>query len=112
MQTTILIAAAAALLLSMSVDAQNAQQDKMTSCNSQAKTQSLSGDARKSFMQTCLSNQPAAAPKLNSGLLQIDGLVAAVLVELSAPYLVRALMLGWTEADGRSQPHVEITHGF
>ena len=27
------------------------------------------------------------------GLLQIDGLVAAVLVELGAPYLVRALML-------------------
>ena len=29
-----------------------------------------------------------AALKLNSGLLQIDRLVAAVLVELSAPYLV------------------------
>jgi hypothetical protein len=48
----------------------------------------------------------------NPDLLQIDGLVAAVLVELGAPYLVRALMLGWTEADGRPQPHVEITHGF
>ena len=66
MQTTILIAAAAALLLSMSVDAQNAQQDKMKTCNADAKTQSLSGDARKSFMKTCLSNQPAEAPKLNS----------------------------------------------
>ena len=32
-------------------------------------------------------------------LLQIDGLVAAVLVELGAPYFVRALVLGWTEAD-------------
>jgi hypothetical protein len=29
-----------------------------------------------------------AALKLNSGLLQIDRLVAAVLVELSAPYFV------------------------
>jgi hypothetical protein len=47
-----------------------------------------------------------------SGLFQIDGLVAAVFVELRAPYLVRALMLGWTEADGRSQPHVEIPHGL
>src|SRR5262245_35914140 len=46
------------------------------------------------------------------GLLQIDGLVAAVLVELGTPDLVRALMLGWTEADGGSQPHVEITHCF
>jgi hypothetical protein len=45
-------------------------------------------------------------------LLQIDGLVAAVLVELGAPYFVRALMLGWTEADERPQTHVEITHGF
>jgi beta-phosphoglucomutase-like phosphatase (HAD superfamily) len=46
------------------------------------------------------------------GLLQIDGLVAAVLVELGAPYFVQALVLGWTEADGRPQPHVEIAHGF
>jgi hypothetical protein len=66
MKATTVIAAAALLLLSMSVDAQNAQQDKMKSCNADAKTQSLSGDARKSFMKTCLSNQPAAAPKLNS----------------------------------------------
>jgi len=47
-----------------------------------------------------------------SRLLQIDGLVATVLVELGAPDLVRALMLGWPEADGRSQSHVEITHRF
>ena len=43
-------------------DAQKAQQDKMKTCNAQAKTQTLSGDARKSFMKTCLSNQPADAP--------------------------------------------------
>jgi hypothetical protein len=62
-----LIAVAAALLLvSMSVNAQNTQQDKMKACNAQAKDQSLSGDARKSFMKTCLANQPAADPKLNS----------------------------------------------
>ena len=42
------------------------QQEKMKTCNAQAKTQSLSGDARKSFMKTCLSAQPAAEPKLNS----------------------------------------------
>jgi psiF repeat len=63
MQATTAIASAALLLLSMSVNAQNAQQDKMKTCNAQAKTQSLSGDARKSFMQSCLS---ADAPKLNS----------------------------------------------
>jgi hypothetical protein len=66
MKATTVIAAAALLLLSMSVDAQNAQQAKMKTCNADAKTQSLSGDARKSFMKTCLSNQPAEAPKLNS----------------------------------------------
>ena len=66
MKATTVIAAAALLLLSMSVDAQNAQQAKMKTCNADAKTQSLSGDARKSFMKTCLSNQPAVAPKLNS----------------------------------------------
>jgi hypothetical protein len=53
-------------LLSLSAQAQNTQQDKMKTCNAQAKTQSLAGDARKSFMKTCLSNQPADAPKLNS----------------------------------------------
>jgi hypothetical protein len=57
-------AAAGVLLLSMSVEAQNSQQDKMKTCNLQAKEQSLSGDARRSFMKTCLSNQPAAQSKL------------------------------------------------
>ena len=68
MQTTTLSVTLAALLLSisMSANAQNTQQDKMKTCNAQAKTQSLSGDDRKSFMKTCLSNQPADAPKLNS----------------------------------------------
>jgi hypothetical protein len=56
----------ALLLLSLSVQAQNSQQDKMKDCNAQAKTQSLSGDDRKSFMKTCLSSQPAADSKLNS----------------------------------------------
>jgi psiF repeat len=55
------------LLASLSVHADNSQQDKMTSCNAQAKTQSLSGDARKSFMKTCLSSAPASDDsKLNS----------------------------------------------
>ncbi len=45
-------------------------------------------------------------------LLQIDGLVVAALVELGAPYFVRALVLGWTEVNGRPEAHVEITYGF
>ena len=60
MKAITMLAAAGVLLLSMSVEAQTAQQDKMKTCNAQAKDQTLSGDARKSFMKTCLSNQPAA----------------------------------------------------
>ena len=60
MKAITMLAAAGVLLLSMSVQAQNSQQEKMKTCNAQAKTQTLSGDARKSFMKTCLSNQPAA----------------------------------------------------
>jgi hypothetical protein len=60
-------AAVAALLLTCSAQATNSQQDKMKDCNAQAKTQNLSGAARKSFMQTCLSAQPAATDsQLNS----------------------------------------------
>jgi psiF repeat len=66
MKGATIIVSTALLFLSMSVPAQNTQQDKMKTCNAQAKTQSLSGDARKSFMKTCLSDQPAEQPKLNS----------------------------------------------
>jgi hypothetical protein len=66
MKGTTFVVFTALALLSMSVQGQTAQQDKMKTCNAQAKTQSLSGDARKSFMKTCLSDQPAAGPKLNS----------------------------------------------
>jgi hypothetical protein len=55
-----MLAAVGVLLLSGAARAENAQQDKMKTCNAQAKEQALSGDARKSFMKTCLSNQPAA----------------------------------------------------
>jgi hypothetical protein len=61
MKATTMLAAVGLLLLSVAVQAQNAQQAKMKTCNAQAKDQTLSGDARKSFMKTCLSNQPAAA---------------------------------------------------
>jgi hypothetical protein len=51
-----------ATCLTAQANADNSQQNKMTSCNAQAKTQSLSGDARKQFMKSCLSATPAAAP--------------------------------------------------
>jgi hypothetical protein len=46
--------------------AETAQQDRMKSCNEEAGKKSLSGDARKDFMKSCLSGattdaKPAAA---------------------------------------------------
>jgi hypothetical protein len=61
MKATTTLAAVGILLLSVAARAENAQQDKMKTCNAQAQEQTLSGAARKSFMKTCLSNQPAAA---------------------------------------------------
>lgn len=37
-------------------DAKTAQQQKMKDCNAEAKTKSLTGDARKAFMSGCLKN--------------------------------------------------------
>ncbi|GAB7128410.1 PsiF family protein [Silvimonas sp. JCM 19000] len=51
----------AAVLCSTQVMAANSQQDKMKTCNADAKTKNLSGDARKSFMSTCLKADSAAA---------------------------------------------------
>ena len=52
----------ATLLITTAVSASalTAQQGKMSTCNAQAKEQTLKGDARKAFMKTCLSNAPAA----------------------------------------------------
>ena len=59
MKKSLWVAAASTLLalgaLSFDVQAENAQQSKMTSCNADAKTKNLSGDERKTFMKSCLS---------------------------------------------------------
>jgi hypothetical protein len=44
----------------------NSQQAKMTSCNADATTKGLSGDDRKAYMKSCLSDKPAPTSKLNS----------------------------------------------
>ena len=41
-------------------EAQKAQQEKMKSCNADAKAKNLSGPARKDFMKSCLSGGEAA----------------------------------------------------
>ena len=43
--------------------AKTPQQQKMTDCNAEAKTEKLTGDKRKEFMKSCLSSDPATAKK-------------------------------------------------
>jgi psiF repeat-containing protein len=42
------------------VHSQSSQQELMKTCNAQASSQKLTGDARKSFMSKCLSSKPTA----------------------------------------------------
>jgi hypothetical protein len=44
-----------------SAHAASDQQNKMKTCNADAKTKALKGDERKAFMSECLSAKPAAA---------------------------------------------------
>jgi hypothetical protein len=54
-QSTWLAMMVAAAVLAQPALADNSQQQKMTSCNADAKTKGLTGDDRKAFMKTCLS---------------------------------------------------------
>ena len=60
------VTACAIGVFAVSVHADNSQQDKMTSCNADAKAKNLSGDDRKAFMKTCLSAAPPPAAPVNS----------------------------------------------
>jgi len=66
-RTALVYATACAIgMFAAGVHADNSQQDKMTSCNTDAKAKNLSGDDRKAFMKTCLSAAPPPATALNS----------------------------------------------
>jgi hypothetical protein len=54
MRKLILLVALAAL--SVPALADTAQQEKMKTCNADANTKALKGDARKAFMKSCLSS--------------------------------------------------------
>ncbi|WP_133648831.1 PsiF family protein [Paraburkholderia flava] len=58
-QSAIVALALGGLLTSAPVFAQNTQQTKMATCNTQASGKK--GDDRKAFMKNCLSASPAAA---------------------------------------------------
>lgn len=53
--------AAAPMAAAEPVSPKAKQQEKMKTCNAEAKTEALKGAARKSFMKTCLSGDAAAA---------------------------------------------------
>lgn len=51
---------------------QSSQQDRMRSCNNQAAQQKLTGDARKSFMSSCLSGSATSGSTAPSKQTQQD----------------------------------------
>ena len=62
LKTTLLTVAMGFLLTAGYAAAETAQQQKMKTCNATAAEKGLKGDARKTFMKTCLSGGSAAAP--------------------------------------------------
>jgi hypothetical protein len=54
---TCVLAAALLACVSSVAQAENTQQEKMKTCNADAKTKNLKGDDRKAFMKTCLSGK-------------------------------------------------------
>jgi hypothetical protein len=62
------------------------------------------------MLATPLAGAGIASPSVL--LLQIDGLVMRSLVELCAPHLVHALVVGPAEDHGRAEPNVEIAQIF
>jgi psiF repeat len=67
-KTLVYVAACVMGAFAVSVHADNSQQDKMTSCNADAKANTLSGDDRKAFMKTC----PSAAAGTGSDRQLVD----------------------------------------
>ncbi len=60
------LAVAALPCVLVPAQAENTQQERMTSCNADAKAKGLKGAERKAFMKSCLSGKEEAKPKLNS----------------------------------------------
>jgi len=62
----LLIAAMTALGFMTAVPANNTQQQKMRTCNAQAKAQSLSGSTRQQYMKSCLRMSGSPSHSMNS----------------------------------------------
>jgi len=57
----ILVASPVSYAQQSNQSAPNAQQERMKTCNTQASSQKLTGDARKSFMSDCLSSKTSGS---------------------------------------------------
>ena len=55
---------------------------------------------------------PYTRERASYSLLQIYGLIVAVVIELGAPYFVGALVIALTEADGCPETDIEIAQVF
>jgi psiF repeat len=60
------VAAVLPLLMPTPGFAQQSQQDKMKTCNTQATSQNLTGDARKNFMSNCLKGASSGSSTGNT----------------------------------------------
>ena len=56
----------------MAQQPENAQQERMKACNTEAGAQKLSGDARKSFMSSCLAGKTTGGSGSTTGNTQQD----------------------------------------
>jgi hypothetical protein len=66
------LAAMALICMGMTTVCAGTQQEKMKSCNDEASSQSLAGDARKAFMKNCLSADPMSAQQLKMKTCNAD----------------------------------------
>lgn len=74
----LLIAAMTALGFVTVAPANNAQQQKMTMCNAQAKAKSLSGGERSQFMKSCLRASGDRSHSMNSQQMKMKACNADV----------------------------------
>ena len=66
-KTLLVTLALTSLGIATQAPAANSQQERMTACNAQAKSKTLSGAERKDFMQHCLAGEDASSAQgLNS----------------------------------------------
>lgn len=70
LMTLVAVGLSLTLSAAYAADAKTTQQNKMGTCNAEAKTKTLKGDERKAFMKECLSAKPMAEEPAATGTTQ------------------------------------------